>query len=209
MCGPGPAWLVILLMATHDQLPAQPHRHADAAAGHPPFSGGAWHLSALELAFGIGTIAGGLLLSVWGGFKKRILTMMVFLMVMGGAQLLTGGAPSGFFWLAVVGGVLGGITGPMVNGPLFAMMQSRIKPEMQGRVFTLIGSLAGAMSPLGLAAAAPVADHLGIQVWWWIGGICCILLAVAGLFIPAVMHIEEDAPDAIANKTETSPVTAN
>ncbi len=176
-----PGLVVILLMATMINFLLNPTGTLMPLLVTRHFAGGAWHLSALESAFGIGTIAGGLLLSVWGGFKRRILTMMVFLMVMGGAQLLTGGAPSGFFWLAVVGGVLGGITGPMVNGPLFAMMQSRIKPEMQGRVFTLIGSLAGAMSPLGLAAAAPVADHLGIQVWWWIGGICCILLAVAGL----------------------------
>ena len=63
------------------------------------------------------------------------------------------------------------------------------------------------MSPLGLAVAAPVADHLGIQVWWWIGGISCMLLALMGLFIPAVINIEEDAPDATSNKTETTPVS--
>lgn len=38
------------------------------------FKGTAWHLGALEAAIGIGIIAGGLLLGVWGGFKKRIVT---------------------------------------------------------------------------------------------------------------------------------------
>jgi hypothetical protein len=41
--------------------------------------------------------------------------------------------------------------------------------------------------------AAPVADHLGIQVWWWIGGITCIVMGLAGFLIPAVLKIEEDA----------------
>ena len=130
-----PGLVIILLMATLINFLLNPTGTLMPLLVTPTLNGGAWHLSALKSAFGIGTIAGGLLLSVWGGLKNRVLTMMTFLMVMGGAQgCVTGGAPSGFFWLAIVGGVLGGITGPMVNGPMFAMMQSRIKSAMQGRV---------------------------------------------------------------------------
>lgn len=156
------------------------------------FQGGAWHLSAIESAFGFGIIAGGLLLSVWGGFKRKVITMIVFLVVMGSSQLLIGGAPQNFFWLAVAGSALGGLSGPMVNGPLFALVQAKVKPEIQGRVFTMIGSLAGIMAPLGLAVSAPVADHLGIQVWWWLGGIACVLIAVIGLLIKPLQHMEDE-----------------
>ncbi len=36
---------------------------------------------------------------------------------------------------------------------------------MQGRVFTLVGSLASAMAPLGLIVAGPVADAIGCDRW--------------------------------------------
>jgi DHA3 family macrolide efflux protein-like MFS transporter len=158
------------------------------------FEGGPWHLGAMESAWGVGVIAGGLLLSVWGGFKKRIITSMFFLIVLGASVLVVGFTPSHLFLLALFGNALSGATNPLVNGPLFALLQDKVAPEMQGRVFTLVGSLAGAMSPLGLALAAPVADRLGIQVWWWIGGAFC-LLAGAGMFlIPAVMNIENEQP---------------
>jgi DHA3 family macrolide efflux protein-like MFS transporter len=41
------------------------------------FGGNALHLSWVESAMGIGMIAGGTLLGVWGGFKSKILTSMV------------------------------------------------------------------------------------------------------------------------------------
>ena len=47
------------------------------------------------------------------------------------------------------------------------------------------------MAPLGLLVAGPVADRVGIQAWFFVGGVLCILMAIAGLFIPVVMNIEE------------------
>ena len=47
------------------------------------------------------------------------------------------------------------------------------------------------MAPVGLMFAGPAADRFGIQAWFLLGGLLCILMAVAGLFIPAVMNIEE------------------
>jgi DHA3 family macrolide efflux protein-like MFS transporter len=63
---------------------------------------------------------------------------------------------------------------------------------MQGRVFTLISSLGGAMAPLGLVIAGPVADAIGVQSWYMIGGIACIVMAVVGYSIPALMNIEDN-----------------
>jgi DHA3 family macrolide efflux protein-like MFS transporter len=44
--------------------------------------------------------------------------------------------------------------------------------------------------PIGLLVAGPVADRFSIQVWFLFGGLLCILMAIYGLFIPAVMQIE-------------------
>ena len=63
---------------------------------------------------------------------------------------------------------------------------------MQGRVFTLVGSLGSAMAPLGLIVAGPVADAIGVQSWYVIGGVACILMAVVGYSLPVVMNIEDN-----------------
>ena len=156
------------------------------------FKGGPLQLGWIEAAFGIGMIAGGLALGAWGGFKKRILTSMLGLLGLGIGFSLIGFVPSNLFWLGVVSAFFAASMVPMVNGPVHAILQSAVEPEMQGRVFTLVGSLGSAMAPLGLIVAGPVADSIGVQSWYVIGGLACILMAVVGYSIPAVMNIEEN-----------------
>ena len=156
------------------------------------FKGGPLQLGWIEAAFGFGMIVGGLALGAWGGFKKRILTSMFGLLGLGIGFALIGFVPSNLFWLGVVSAFFAASMVPMVNGPVHAILQSAVEPEMQGRVFTLVGSLASAMAPLGLIVAGPVADAIGVQSWYVIGGLACILMAVVGYSIPAVMNIEDN-----------------
>jgi MFS transporter, DHA3 family, macrolide efflux protein len=155
------------------------------------FGGEAMHLAWMQTASGVGIIAGGLLLSVWGGFKRRILTSMLGLLVMGGASLAMGLMPANAFLPAVGVMLILGLSNPIVNGPLFAALQACVAPEMQGRVFTVIISVAAAMSPLGLLAAGPVADRLGVQIWFLAGGAITGLMAVGSLFVPVLMNFED------------------
>ena len=205
-----PGMVAVLLMATVINFLLNPTGTLTPLLITRHFEGGVWHLSAMESAWGVGIIAGGLTLSIWGGFKRRIATSMFFIAVMGVSVLTTGITPPAWFWLAVAANAVAGFTNPLVNGPLFAMLQSRIAPEMQGRVFTLVSSVAGAMSPLGMLLAAPVADQLGIQVWWWIGGIVCIGMGLGAFLVPAIMNIEEVSPPMVAPAEVTpQPVLAD
>jgi DHA3 family macrolide efflux protein-like MFS transporter len=156
------------------------------------FEGGVLQLGWIESAFGFGMIAGGLVLGAWGGFNKRILTTMAGLFGLGIGFSLIGLIPSDLFLLAVLSAFLTASMIPIVNGPVHAIIQATVDPQMQGRVFTLIGSLGSAMAPLGLIIAGPVADAIGVQSWYVIGGVACILLAVVGYFIPALMNIEDN-----------------
>lgn len=155
------------------------------------FGGNAIQLGWVESAIGIGVIVGGGLLSVWGGFERKILTSMIGLMGLGAGTLVLGLAPSSAILLAVGGALLMGLMNPVTNGPIFAVIQSNVEPDMQARIFSLLTSLCGGMGIIGLMIAGPVTDHIGIQVWFILGGSLCVLMAVAGLFIPAVMNIEE------------------
>lgn len=155
------------------------------------FGGNAIHLGWVESAMGIGTIAGGALLGAWGGFQRKILTSMMGLMGMGAATLILAVAPASALPLAIGGAWLFGVMNPMTMGPFFAIIQSDVEPDVQARVMTLLSSVGGAIAPLGLMIAGPVAERAGIQAWFLLGGSLCILMGVSGLLIPAVMNIEE------------------
>jgi DHA3 family macrolide efflux protein-like MFS transporter len=152
---------------------------------------GALELGWMESAWGIGVVVGGLVLSGWGGFRRRILTTLMGLVGMGVGVLVLGLVPPEGFVLALVGMFFAGVMNPITNGPVFAIIQARVRPEFQGRVFTAIGSIAGAMMPLGTAIAGPVADHLGVQVWFLVGGVVCGLMGVASFFVPTIVNMED------------------
>jgi DHA3 family macrolide efflux protein-like MFS transporter len=158
--------------------------------GH--FKGDALQLGFLEAMFGLGLVAGGILLGVWGGFKRKIVTTLLGLIGMGMAALVVGFTPSTMFYVAVLGAFAIGYMNSFVNGPIFAIMQTTVAPEMQGRVFTLIGSLSGLMAPIGLMIAGPVADKFGVQAWFVLGGFVTILMGIIGFFVPVIMNVEED-----------------
>ena len=155
------------------------------------FGGGALQLGWLNSAWGLGIILGGLALSVWGGLKRKVVTALLGLIGQGLGFLIVGLTPASAFWLGIVGLAFAGTMNPICNGPLFALLQDVVTPEIQGRVFTVIGSMSGLAAPVGLAIAGPVADWLGVQAWFMIGGLMCVAAAVAMFSTPAVMGLEE------------------
>jgi DHA3 family macrolide efflux protein-like MFS transporter len=155
------------------------------------FEKGAIELGLLESMMGIGIIAGGILLGIWGGFRKKIVTSLVGIIGIGLGVMLIGLAPADLFVLAVAGNILLGLMIPIANGPVGALMQAIVRPDMQGRVMSLLASGATAISPLGLLMAGPFSDWLGIRIWFWAGGFLCALIAVAAFFRPIIMNVEE------------------
>lgn len=152
--------------------------------------GGAAQLAWINATLAGGTIAGGALLGLWGGFRRRVLTAMLGLIGLGAGTLILGLTPPATLWPILLGYGLAGLMSPIVNGSLGAVLQAAIAPEMQGRVFAFVMSLSSAIAPLGLLLAGPVADTLGLLSWFIVGGLVCAGMGVLGLFIPAVMNIE-------------------
>jgi len=165
------------------------------------FGKGAIELGLLESAMGIGIISGGILLSIWGGFKKKIATSLAGIIGLGIGVMLIGVAPANLFLLAIAGNIILGFMIPIANGPVGALMQSIVRPDMQGRVMSLLNSGATAISPLGLLIAGPFSDWLGIRVWFWAGGIICVMIASAAFFRPIIMNVE--------NYKEATPIPAS
>ncbi len=166
------------------------------------FQGGALELGWLNASWGIGMLVGGFLLGAWGGFKKRIYTMLIGIIGLGVGILLVALAPGNLLPLAIVGFFFGSAMNAISNGAGFAILQTLVAPDMQGRVFTVVMSMAGAISPLSLAIGGPVADWLGVRTLYYIAGISLLILGVIGFMIPSVVNLEAEGPNAIS---ETSP----
>lgn len=156
------------------------------------FRGAALQLGWLNSAWGIGVVLGGVTLSAWGGFRRRSITSLTGLTLMGVGFVIVGVAPANALWLAIVGNLVAGLMNPITNAPLIAMLQAVVEPQMQGRIFTLIGSLSGAMSPLSLAIAGPLADVIGVRAWYVMGGLLCTIIGIGAFFIPAIVRLEEN-----------------
>jgi DHA3 family macrolide efflux protein-like MFS transporter len=156
------------------------------------FGKGALEFGLMDSAWGFGVIAGGLILGAWGGFKKKVATAMMGIIGIGIGVVVVGLAPSTAFGLALAGMAFAGVMNPITNGPLDALLQTIVRPDMQGRVMSLVASGATAMTPLGLLIAGPISDVIGIRAWYWIAGLLTLLMGAAGFFIPAVMNVENN-----------------
>jgi DHA3 family macrolide efflux protein-like MFS transporter len=160
------------------------------------FGGGPLQLSWLEAAMGVGLVVGGLGLGTWGGFKRRMHTSMLGVSIAGAGIGAVGLVPTGLLGVAVALLFVAGAALSLANGPLFAIMQATVAKDMQGRVFTLVGSLSGAMMPLGLALAGPVSDLIGVRTWYLVAGAVTVVMAAAGFFVPSLMRVEDHAAEA-------------
>jgi DHA3 family macrolide efflux protein-like MFS transporter len=205
-----PGLVMVLVMAAVINLLLTPASALQPILITRHFGGQAMQLAWMESAWGIGMFLGGLILSAWGGFRRRILTSLIGLVLMGAGLVGVGLAPASALGLALVCMFFAAVMNPIVNGPLLAVLQTVVEPEMQGRVFTLISSVSMAMTPLGLIIAGPLVDVMGPSSWFVIGGVATVLMGVAAFFIPAIVRIEDGRPEPHAGlSVERAPASAS
>ncbi|MCL5428603.1 MAG: MFS transporter [Chloroflexi bacterium] len=190
-----PGLLIVILMAALINFLLTPASALIPLLITEHFGKGVVQLGWFEGISGVGVIVGGLLLGAWGGFKKRIVTTMAGLVGLGLPFAFIGFLPPNGFMISLGLVLAAGFMIPIVNGSLDATMQATVDPSRQGRIFTLTGSLATGMTPMGLLIAGPLADLLGVQSWFIVGGLLCAAMGVAGFFIPSVMNIEAGRPE--------------
>ena len=203
-----PGLIVIIGMAMVFKIAFMPASSLLPLLVRSHFGGDAAQFGLLQALFGVGIVIGGVLLSVWGGFRRRIYTTMTGITLLGVCILGLGLTPGHLFSVALGTFFAAGFLIPMVDGPLMAIMQSTVAPEMQGRVFSLMGSLLLLTSPLSLAVAGPISDWLGLRVWYIAAGILASVMGIAGLLVPAVAHIEEGVDGGIQSDKVVREVVA-
>jgi DHA3 family macrolide efflux protein-like MFS transporter len=176
-------------------------------------------LGSVQSAMGLGGVVGGLLVSVWGGPKRKIHGILL----MGGISFLCSDLLLGIgrvtpVWMFAV--FAGSLFIPFIMGCDRAIWQIKVAPEVQGRVFAVQTMFQQATIPLGYLLAGPLADHvfgpamlsggaLANTFGWLVGTgagagmglmfVCtCILgtmVCFGGYLFPAVRNVETDLPD--------------
>jgi DHA3 family macrolide efflux protein-like MFS transporter len=155
------------------------------------FNGDASTLATLQSAIAIGIFTGGIFISVWGGTKKRIHTSLGGAFFLGAGFLIIGFITPNDFWIAVAVFLFVGFMASIANGPLSAIFQATIPPEMQGRVFSVLSSGTSMMMPIGLAFAGPIADFFGLQFMFIVAGLVTAVAAIMAFFSKPLMEIED------------------
>jgi DHA3 family macrolide efflux protein-like MFS transporter len=126
------------------------------------FGDDVWRLSAIEITFSIGMMAGGILIGVWGGFKNRIYTMALSCALCGLLSVGLGLASDFLLYLVVM--ALLGIAFPLWNAPSTVLLQTTVEAAFMGRVFSVFTMVSSVMMPLGMVVFGPVADIVSINI---------------------------------------------
>jgi DHA3 family macrolide efflux protein-like MFS transporter len=143
------------------------------------FGGQAMEIASMQSSWAVGFLLGGLLLSTWGGFRNKVLTASLAMLGSGIGMLIVGVAPGHLFLVAVSGILIAGLMNVLMNGPAFALLQTIVEANMQGRVMSLVISLANAITPLSLVFAGPLSEQLGIRTWFFL---TCAVFTFSGVF---------------------------
>lgn len=135
-----------------------------------------WRLTAIEIAFSVGMMAGGGIIAAWGGFTNRVHTMAFASIVMGACTLFLGIVPN--FWVYLIFMALFGIAMPIFNTPTMVLVQEKVDENYLGRIFGVFGMISTSMMPMGMLIFGPIADVIRIE-WILVGtGLFMIILTM-------------------------------
>jgi MFS family permease len=176
-------------------------------------------LAAVQSIGAIGGVAGSLLLSVWGGPKRRVLGVLWgFLLTSALGQIPLGVGRSIALWS--FGAFCTNFFIPILNGSNQAIWQAKVAPDVQGRVFAARRMIAQITAPVGMLLAGPLADRVfepamqvggslaplfgglvgtgagaGMGLMFVLFGVAGVFIAAAGYGIRAIRDAENLLPD--------------
>jgi MFS family permease len=172
----------------------------------------------VQSAIGIGGLAGGTVLGIWGGPKRRIHGILLGLTLVTLGMLLLGLGQTAVFWVPAAFFTVFFV--PIINGSSQAIWQSKVAPDVQGRVFAARGMIAQVGAPVSMLLAGFLADQVfepfmvpggagpslfgwlvgsgpgaGMSLMFVIAGALGMLVGLGGYLFPAVRNVEDLLPD--------------
>jgi MFS family permease len=177
-------------------------------------------LGAIISIAGVGMLTGSLVMSTWGGPRRRINAVLAFELLSGLCFMLMGLRPS--FWLVAAGAFGAHVTIAIVQSSNQAIWQSKVEPQVQGRVFATQQMVARSTAPVAFVLAGLLADRVfnpllhrggplattlgpllgigpsrGIGLMFILMGAIKVLASVAGRLSPRIRNVEAEVPEAV------------
>ncbi|MEN6572098.1 MAG: MFS transporter [Anaerolineaceae bacterium] len=173
----------------------------------------------VQSAQAIGAVAGGVIMSAWGGFKKRVNGFLLGMVIPGLFGMTIFGLGQGLpVWIPAA--IMMSIAGPLCNGSNQAIWQSKVPQDLQGRVFSARRLIAWLTTPIVPIIGGTLADYVlepamksntalaqtfGPLVGTGVGsgmglilvfcGLLASIIALSGFFMPVVRNVETLLPD--------------
>ncbi len=158
------------------------------------FNGGEIEYSWISIGIAMGFIVGSIVLSIWGGFKRRMKTSLSAIIGAGIAIFLAGISKQESIWQGICGMFLAGFMMPLCMGPIESLVQKEIHPSIQGRIFSIMNSISALISPISILIAGFVFDLFSPHYWYVFGGICTIIIGITGFLTKSIVNL--DKPEA-------------
>ncbi len=181
-------------------------------------------LGYVQTAGGVGMLIGSILLSVWGGPKKKIISILTFVSISSVGLVIAGLRPNAY--LIAIGYFVMLFVIPLASGSSQAIFQTKVPLDLQGRVYAMRGMISRSMMPLAFLTAGPLADFVfepmlreggllsntfigqligvgpgrGIGLIFIIAGLGTIVISWIAYMNPALRQIETRIPDVIQDK---------
>lgn len=180
----------------------------------------------------IGSVGGAILMSAWGGFKRRVYGVLGGWMVVALGVLIVGLSSGVVGW--IIGAMIMFSIGPIMNASNQAIWQSKVEPDVQGRVFSARRLIAWFSNPISPIIAGVLADQVlepgmrqggalaplfsplvgtgpgsGMALLFVVVACLTALIGVLAFMVPAVREVETRLPDAMPVQAATPPVAEN
>lgn len=135
-----------------------------------------WRLTANELVWTVGSLIGGIFVSLYGEFKNKFKTIALCLVAFGITLSFLGIAGNFILYLLIMG--IAGFFMPMIATAGTVLIQEITEPSMLGRVFSIVQIIASSAMPVAILLFGPLADIISVETILVVSGVILALVGV-------------------------------
>jgi DHA3 family macrolide efflux protein-like MFS transporter len=175
-------------------------------------------LGSVQSAGALGAVIGGVLMSIWGGFKRRVHGILLGWVLASLPLTFLGIGTDLSVWIPAM--LMGTLFFPLINSSSQAIWQAKVAPDLQGRVFSSRRLIAWVTMPITPVIAGLLADYVmepamqtsnnfsqffsglvgtgpgaGMGLLTVICCLVCVVVGLSGYYVPAIRNLEDILPD--------------
>ena len=156
------------------------------------FAGDTYKMSMVEIAWGVGMLIGGGIMSLPKFKFNNVLLINSMYVILGMTFAFSGLTPAGGFYAFVGFTLIGGISGAIFWGAFTVLLQKSLDSSVLGRVFSIHNSLIMIPAMFSLIATGYIADYIGITNAFIISGAILVFIGLLSPFLPAIQKFAKE-----------------